>query len=112
MTLWKKYILYNNIIKEYPIEYNLKKIKKRIKLQHPQQKINLIIKIFKQWQRHCEKILKFDIYTNYKNFEYFTIMKIFNRQQIWWMEFLNKFNFINYYILDWKNGHLDILINI
>ena len=36
---------------------------------------------------------------DYKNFEHFIITKIFNEQQIQWMEFLNKFNFIIYYIL-------------
>ena len=41
-------------------------------------KLFAIIKVFKQWQQYCEKILKFNIYINYKNLQHFMTIKIFN----------------------------------
>ena len=57
-----------------------------------------IIEVLKHWKQYCEKILKFDIYINYKNLTHFLITKIFN-QQVRWMEFFNKFNLTIQYIL-------------
>ena len=40
---------------------------------------------------------------NYKNLEYFTTIKNFNKQQIRYMKFLKKFNFIIYYVPKQEN---------
>ena len=37
------------------------------------------------------------VFTDHKNLEYFTIMKVLNKRQAWWAEELAKYNFIIIY---------------
>ena len=50
-----------------------------------------------------------DIYTNYKNFVYFIIIKILNRRQVRWVKIFEKYKFIIYYILEKNNGRINAL---
>ena len=49
-----------------------------------------------------------DIYTDYKNFIYFTTTKILNKQQIRWAEIFEKYKFTIYYILGKNNSRINI----
>ena len=46
------------------------------------------------------------IYTDYKNFAYFTTSKNLNKRQIKWSEFLTEFNFRIVYRKRLENGNL------
>ena len=65
-------------------------------------KLLAIIKTFKQWQQYCEKVLKLDVHIDHKHLEHFITTKIFNQQQVNWIEFLSKFDFTIHYTLGKK----------
>ena len=53
-----------------------------------------IIRSSEEWQPHLESSKGIiEVLCNHKNFEYFMITKILNRQQVQWSEFLSRFHF-------------------
>ena len=50
----------------------------------------------------------FNIYINYKNFIYFTTIKILNRRQVRWVKIFKKYKFTIYYILKKNNDKINI----
>ena len=49
-----------------------------------------------------------DIYIDYKNLVYFTIIKILNKRQVRWAEMLEKYKFIIYYMLKKNNNRANV----
>jgi hypothetical protein len=49
------------------------------------------------------------VYTDYKNLQYFATTKELNRRQIRWLEFLLEFNFVIHYKKGLENVYIDIL---
>ena len=49
------------------------------------------------------------VFTDYKNLEYFTIMKILNKKQVWWVEELAEYNFVIIYYTGASNIKADLL---
>ena len=72
--------------------------------------MSAIVNSFKQWEhwligsRHPIKV-----YTDYKNLEYFTTMKVLNRRQAHWADYLSLFDFKIIYRPGRENGKADAL---
>ena len=73
-------------------------------------KLLTIVKAFRQWKAYLEKLRDLiQIFTDYKNLIYFTIIKILNWWQIHWLEELSNFNFKIYYWKEFENAKTDVL---
>ena len=70
----------------------------------------VIVKAFKQWKTYLEELKNpVQIYTDHKNLIYFMIIKVLNRQQVWWSEKLSNFNFKIHYQKESENVKADTL---
>ena len=73
-------------------------------------KLLTIVRIFEKWRLEL-KDFKFsiEVILDHKNLKYFMFVKLFNRRQARWFEFLSRFNFRIIYRLDKSNSAVDAL---
>ena len=51
------------------------------------------------------------VFTDHKNLEYFTMMKVLNKRQVWWAEKLAEYNFAIIYCTGALNTKADLLLH-
>ena len=74
-------------------------------------KLLIIIRAFEFWRPELERTEQFVIILlDYKSFEYFITIKLFNHRQIRWSEFLFKFNFKIIYRFEGFNHRVNVFI--
>ena len=70
-----------------------------------------IVECLKQWRVHLlGAAMQTRVFTNHKNLEYFTMMKVLNKRQAWWAEELAKYNFAIIYCTGALNTKADLLL--
>jgi len=69
-----------------------------------------VIRCLEAWQHFLEDArMKFEIWTDHKNLEYFMSSQNLNRRQAHWALYLSRFNFVVKYIPGSKMGKVDRL---
>ena len=70
----------------------------------------VVVKYLEAWRHFLEGVMmKFEIWTDHKNLEYFMKMQKLNRRQARWALYLSRFNFILKHIPGSKMGKADSL---
>ena len=68
-----------------------------------------IVECLKQWRVYLLRVaMQTRVFTDHKNLEYFTTMKVLNKRQAWWAEELAEYNFIIIY----HTGALNMKANL
>ena len=74
-------------------------------------KLFAIIRCFEEWRLELKTInLSVKIFTDYKSFEYFMIIKKLIKRQIRWSKFLSQYNFVIMCQFDAQNVKINALI--
>src|SRR5436309_4781123 len=69
-----------------------------------------IVECLKQWRVYLSgAAIQTRVFTNYKNLEYFTTMKVLNKRQAQWAEELAEYNFVIIYYTGALNTKADLL---
>jgi len=73
-------------------------------------KILAVIRCLEAWRHYLEKVkLKFKIWTDHKNLQYFIMSQKLNCKQARWALYLSQFNFVLKHILGKSMGKADKL---
>src|SRR5439155_20517194 len=68
-----------------------------------------IVECLKQWRVYLSgAAVQTRVFTDHKNLEYFTTMKVLNKKQAWWAEELAEYNFIIIYYTGALNIKADL----
>jgi len=69
-----------------------------------------VVRCLEAWRHFLEEAaIKFEIWTDYKNLEYFMKAQKLNRRQARWALYLSRFNFMLKHIPESKMGKVDSL---
>ena len=69
-----------------------------------------IVECLKQWRVYLSgAAVQTRVFTDHKNLEYFTTMKVLNKRQAWWAEELAEYNFAIIYYTGASNMKADLL---
>src|SRR5439155_24002292 len=70
-----------------------------------------IVECLKQWRVYLSgAAVQTRVFTDHKNLEYFTTMKVLNKRQAQWAEELAEYNFIIIYCTGASNTKADLLL--
>jgi len=70
----------------------------------------VVVRCLEAWRYFLEgAVIKFEIWTDYKNFEYFMKVQKLNKRQARWALYLSRFNFMLKHVLGSKMGKADSL---
>ena len=71
-----------------------------------------IVECLKQWRVYLSEVaMQMRVFTDYKNLEYFTMIKVLNKRQAQWVEELAKYNFTIIYYIEASNMKADLLLH-